>query len=295
MTDLAVEFAKVSKRYPYFHLSDIDLNLEKGQVVGLIGQNGAGKSTSLRILLGLVKPDTGRVRVLGHPIPEAQLAAKRQLAYLSEDLRLYKAATLKWHLDFLQKIFPSWDTTYARHLVQKFQLNLDQKLKGFSHGQRVKAGLLLALARRPKLLILDEPTTGLDPIAKSDVLGEMMDVLAEEDRTILFSSHTTQDVEQLSDHIVFMDQGRILDSADKECFLEKWRRIQLTAQSDVPFAPAWLVKGSGHLKTLVTHRFHQDMVKELEHQGHQIHSVSPMTLEEIFIAQVAMGRKEAAA
>ena len=292
MSDYAVELKGVAKHYPHFQLTDLNLSLSQGQVVGLIGQNGAGKSTSLRIMLGLVRQDAGEVRVLGHTMPQDQVEAKFHLGYFSEDMRLYGQATLRWHMDFLAKVFPSWDGTYANHLTTKFQLHQDQKVKGLSHGQRVKAGMLLTLAHKPKLLILDEPTNGLDPIVKTDVLGEIMAVLENEDHTVLFSSHTTQDVEQLSDHIVFLDQGKVLDSAGKEQFFEKWRRIQLTAKPGTVFAPPWMVSGEGNLKTLVTHKFNPAMVGELERQGHQIHQVTPLSLEEIFIAQVARGRKE---
>lgn len=295
MSDAAVELRDVAKRYPHFELADINLKLAKGQMVGLIGQNGAGKSTTLRILLGLVRPDAGDVRVLGHLMPQEQVHVKAKLGFLSEDMRLYSAATLAWHMAFLARIFPTWDRQYAEHLVKKFRLKPDQKMKGLSHGQRVKAGLLLALARKPKLLILDEPTTGLDPIAKADVLGEMMEVLVDEDRTVLFSSHTTQDVEQLSDHIVFIDEGRVLDSASKDQFLEKWRRVQLTVKPGTTIPDPWQVTGQGALKTLVTDQFSAERFAELKQQGHDIHQVQPMSLEEIFVARVALERKEVAA
>ena len=131
---------------------------------------------------------------------------------------------------FVASIYPAWDAAYARTLLRRFNLNEEQPIKGLSHGERVKATLLLALARRPRLLVLDEPTTGLDPVGRHEVLTELMDVLTDERRAILFSSHNTHDVEQISDQITFIDRGRIIDSSDKETFLERWRRIHL----DVP-------------------------------------------------------------
>src|SRR5215469_11415761 len=115
-------------------------------------------------------------------------------------------------MKFIQSIYPQWDQPYAETLLSRFDLKPQQKVKGLSHGQRVKAALLLALARRPRLLVLDEPTTGLDPVARQEVLGELMAVLADDERSVLFSSHNTQDVEQISDHITFIDRGRIIDS-----------------------------------------------------------------------------------
>ncbi|HRC86766.1 MAG TPA: ABC transporter ATP-binding protein, partial [Thermoanaerobaculia bacterium] len=199
MNSLAIELRGVAKRYRHFALEGLDLELEEGQILGLIGPNGAGKSTTLRMLMGLVHADRGSVRVLGHSLPAEQVAAKREVGFVSEDLRLYGAATVAWHMGFVASIYPGWDEAYAQALLRRFDLKAEQRVKGLSHGQRVKAALLLALARRPRLLLLDEPTTGLDPVARQEVLGELMAVLADERRTILFSSHNTLDVEQISD------------------------------------------------------------------------------------------------
>ena len=294
MTSPVIQFRNVSKQYPYFQLKNIDLDLDMGQWIGLIGQNGAGKSTTIRIMMGLVQPDAGDVKVLGFPIPEAQVQAKFQMGYLSEDMRLFNQATLAWHMSFMEGIYPTWDQTYAAHLVKKFRLNSGQKLKGFSHGQRVKAGLLLVLARRPKLLILDEPTTGLDPVAKKTVLEEMLQLLAEEDQTIVFSSHTTQDIEKFCDQIVFIDEGRILASKDKESFLESWRRLQCLVPPDQTYPvlnQCLREDGNGSLQTFITDRYDAQFEAALKEQGVQIQNLWRLTLEEIFIAQVEMGRK----
>jgi ABC-2 type transport system ATP-binding protein len=223
----------VSRKYKHFSLDNIDLKLTEGSVMGFIGPNGAGKSTTMRILMGLVRPDRGLVRVLGHTIPAGQVAAKREIGFVSEDLRLYGVATIAWHMEFIRSIYPSWDAAYADQLCRQFDLKREQKIKGLSHGQRVKAALLLVLARKPRLLVLDEPTTGLDPVARHEVLSELMKVLADERRTILFSSHNTLDVEQISDSITFIDRGRIIDSDDKESYLDRWRRLRLDVPSSV--------------------------------------------------------------
>ena len=195
--------------------------------MGLIGPNGAGKSTTIRILMGLVHQDSGEVRVLGHRMPAEQVAAKWDIGFASEDMRLYDAMTLDWHMSFMRSIYPNWDAAYAQLLLKRFGLRAEQKIKGLSHGQRVKATLLLVLARKPKLLVLDEPTTGLDPVARHEILRELTAVMADEGRSILFSSHNTQDVEQISDQITFIDRGRIIDSMDKETYLDRWRRLRL--------------------------------------------------------------------
>ena len=298
MTDFAVRFEGVSKRYPLFSLDNIALELPVGGIMGFIGANGAGKSTTIRILMGLVRQDSGSVSVLGHSLPAEHAAAKLGIGFVSEDMRLYGAATLRWHMEFIRSIYPLWDETYAADLARRFDLKPQQKIKGMSHGQRVKAALLLALARRPRLLVLDEPTTGLDPVARQEVLGELMAVLADEDRTILFSSHNTQDVEQISDQITFIDRGRILDSDDKETFLDRWRRLRLALPENVavPQLPGVInVGGSSRLPVLTTNQFEPAMLSLCSDLGATVQSIDNMTLEEIFLTSVQHRREAVAA
>ena len=298
MNDLSVEFEGVSKKYPHFSLEDVHLELPAGSVMGFIGANGAGKSTTIRILMGLVHQDKGTVHVLGHPMPAEQVAAKLEIGFVSEDMRLYGPATLAWHMNFMRSIYPRWDQPYADTLARRFDLKPEQKIKGLSHGQRVKAALLLALARRPRLLVLDEPTTGLDPVARVEVLSELMAALADEERTILFSSHNTLDVEQISDQITFIDRGRIIDSDNKEAFLDRWRRLRLVVPPDglVPSLPGVVqVGGSGRLPVLTTNRFEPAMVSACRELGVTVQAVDTMTLEEIFVANVHSRREQVTA
>ena len=210
-------------------------------------------------------------------------------------MRLYDAATLAWHMGFIRSIYPDWDPAYAEELLRRFDLKAEQKIKGLSHGQRVKAALLLVLARRPRLLVLDEPTTGLDPVARHEVLGELMEVLADEARTILFSSHNTLDVEQISDQITFIDRGRIIDSGDKETFLDRWRRCASRCPPDVEL-PAAARHRAGPARAAVW-RWSPPTAssppwrRAYEQAGATVHAVEPMTLEEIFVANVQTRRE----
>jgi ABC-2 type transport system ATP-binding protein len=295
MNDTSVHFQGVSKRYPHFVLKDIHFELPTGSIMGFIGANGAGKSTTIRILMGLVRQDGGAVRVLGHSMPVDQAAAKLDIGFVSEDMRLYGAATLEWHMAFVRSIYPRWDQHYAESLLRRFDLKPQQKVKGLSHGQRVKAALLLSLARRPRLLVLDEPTTGLDPVARREVLAELMAVLADEERTILFSSHNTLDVEQISDQITFIDRGQIIDSGDKEIYLDRWRRLRLVLPQNtvLPRLPGIVeVGGSSRLPVLTTNSFDPAMVSACRDVGATVQAVDNMTLEEIFVANVHSRREE---
>jgi ABC-2 type transport system ATP-binding protein len=295
MNDLAVELSGVSKKYRYFTLEDIHLKLPRGQIMGLIGPNGAGKSTTIRILMGLVHQDAGEVLVLGRRMPAEQVAAKWDIGFASEDMRLYDSMTLDWHIGFMQSIYPNWDAAYAQILLKRFGLRAEQKMRGFSHGQRVKAALLLVLARKPQLLVLDEPTTGLDPFARHEILRELTGVMADEGRSILFSSHNTQDVEQISDQITFIDRGRIIDSMDKETYLDRWRRLRLEVPLGIELPPLPGIVGvqrQGRLAVATSNAFVPDLAHAYEHTGVRVQSIESMTLEEIFVANVEHSREE---
>ncbi len=294
-TDLAVELRGVSKKYRYFTLDNIHLKLPRGQIMGLIGPNGAGKSTTIRILMGLVHQDSGEARVLGHSMPAEQVAAKWDIGFASEDMRLYDSMTLAWHMNFVRSLYPAWDAAYAQLLLKRFGLRAEQKIKGLSHGQRVKATLLLVLARRPKLLVLDEPTTGLDPVARHEILRELTDVMADEGRAVLFSSHNTQDVEQICDQITFIDRGRIIDSMDKELYLDRWRRLRLEVPHGVelPDLPGIInLRQDGRLAIATANAFVPDLASAYESTGARVQRVENMTLEEIFVANVEHSREE---
>jgi ABC-2 type transport system ATP-binding protein len=298
MTDLAVQFTDVSKKYKHFSLQNVNLELTTGSIMGFVGANGAGKSTTIRILMGLIHQDSGAVEVLGHAMPADQAAAKRDIGFVSEDMRLYGPATVAWHMEFIRSIYPQWDQPYAVSLLQRFDLQPQQKIKGLSHGQRVKTALLLALARRPRLLVLDEPTTGLDPVARREVLAELTAVLADENRTIFFSSQNTLDVEQISDQITFIDRGRIIDSANKEIFLDSWRRLRLMLPPNtaLPKLPGIVeVGGSSRLPVLTISHFDPAMVAACQQAGASVQAVDPMTLEEIFVVNVQNRREKAIA
>lgn len=285
----AIALTGVRKRYDDFALDDIDLTLPRGQVMGLVGVNGAGKSTLLRLLMGLIRADGGEVEVLGQRLPQAQVAVKREIGYASDDMRLYRGQTLRWHMDFIRSVYPAWDEAYAQTLLKRFDLRPQQALGGFSHGQRVKALLLLIFARHPRLLLLDEPTTGLDPVARGEVLDAIADVLRDEERSILFSSHNTADIEQIADSITFLHAGKVIASRDKESFLDRWRRIVCRgAVTDALRALPGIasVRDSTPLVELKTGAFDASTLPALQALGLSVESVEPMPLEDIFVTTV---------
>lgn len=294
-TTAAASLRGIVKSYKHFRLNNIDLEIELGTVNGLIGPNGAGKSTVMRIMMGLVTPDQGTVSVLGQPISSREARVKQDIGYFSDDMRLYRSESIAFHMQLVRSLYPSWDEVYAQQLLDRFRLIAQQKVKGLSHGQRVKSMLLLILARRPKLLILDEPTNGLDPVARQEVLSELMQVVNDEARTVLYSSHNTQDVEQISDTITFIDCGRVIASHNRDEFLNGWRRFKLQAPQNWQ-APA--IEGLrpestfGNLRVMTLDRYQADVEDRLQSSGATLEASEAMSLEEIFVAAVVRGREE---
>lgn len=289
MNELAIQLENVSKHFNYFDLNNINLTLPTGQIMGLVGANGAGKSTTIRIIMGLMQADSGTTSVLGQTMPQFQTPIKYDVGYSSEEMKLYSGKNLGWHMAFIKSIYPGWDDNYAKVLLQRFDLNLEQKIKQFSKGQHIKAQLLLVLARKPKLLVLDEPTTGLDPVARQEVNNELALILKDEERTVLFSSHNTADVEKISDQITFIDRGSIIDCDDKETFLENWRRIQLELPSDQPMVPLGnivQIEQDGRLASVISNQFCPSILEAYQQQNIKVLALENMTLEEIFLANV---------
>lgn len=296
MTSMAFSLTGVQKSYRHFELRGIHLALPTGCIMGFIGPNGAGKSTTIRILMGLVRQDAGQVEVLGRTMPSEQCRIKHDVGFVSEDMRLYPRATIRWHMGFVKSIYATWDERYAQELLVRFDLRPNQRVKGLSHGQAVKAVLLLALARHPKLLILDEPTTGLDPVVRHEVLSELTDVLRDEDRSVLISSHNTQDVEQISDIITFIHKGAVLESADKEAFLDRWRRVLFEVDPDTQISlpgECHVLSRNGRTCALTTGQYSDDTMSSLRAAGGSVLEVQRMTLEEIFLARIDIDRRPA--
>ena len=293
--DNAFALRGVSKAFAYFRLEDVSLELPLGQIMGLVGPNGAGKSTTIRLLMGLLTPESGSIEMLGRAVPAQVTEAKRDVAFVSDDMRLFGTATLGWHMGFIASMFPGWDEAYAQNLLKAFNLRAGQGVKALSRGEHVKALLLLALARRPRLLVLDEPTSGLDPVARHELLTELMQIVRDDSRSILFSSHNTQDVERICDQIAFIDRGRVVDARDKESFIERWRRMSLDVPAGVTLPQLKDVVDlslGDRLATLTTDRYEPALHAVLEKAGARVADVQRMSLEEIFVATVMRSRAE---
>jgi ABC-2 type transport system ATP-binding protein len=194
-------------------LSSVNLMIPRGGVYGLVGANGAGKTTLIRHVLGLLRAEEGSVRVFGRDPVVDPVGVLSRIGYLSEENDLPGWMRVGELMRYSAAFYPGWDDAYAGELRSMFALDPAAKIKTLSKGQKARAGLVIALAYRPELLVLDEPSSGLDPIVRRDILGAVLRTIAEEGRTVLFSSHLLEEVEQVADHVTMIRQGKVVVSA----------------------------------------------------------------------------------
>ena len=204
-------------------LDSVSLAFPRGAVYGLVGANGAGKTTLIKHILGLLRPDGGSVRVFGLDPVVDPVGVLSRIGYLSEDNDIPGWMRVDELLRYSRAFYPAWDDAYAEELRRTFALDSRAKIKSLSKGQKARVGLLIALAYRPELLVLDEPSSGLDPIVRRDILGAVIRTIADEGRTVLFSSHLLEEVEQVADHVTMIREGTILLSAPLQAIKESHR------------------------------------------------------------------------
>ncbi len=223
MNSKTIEVEALQKRYPKFQLGPLSFELENGAVLGFIGPNGAGKSTTIKLLLRLVRPDGGAVRICGLDHRD-EAGVRQQVGYVGDTTNLYPAVPAGWLVRFISRFYDTWDDSLCRSLVEKFRIPLDRRVKELSRGNQVKLALTLALAHRPRLLLLDEPMNGLDPLARHDLLREIMTVVQDEHRSVLLSTHLLSDL-QVADRVILINEGQIALQAERESLLADWKQI----------------------------------------------------------------------
>jgi len=204
-------------------LDSVTLSLPRGAVYGLVGANGAGKTTLIKHILGLLRAQSGSVRVFGLDPVADPVGVLSRIGYLSEENDLPGWMRVDELIRYSRAFRPAWDDEYAEELRESFALDPAAKVKNLSKGQKARAGMLIALSYRPDLLVLDEPSSGLDPIVRRDILGAIIRTIAHEGRTVLFSSHLLEEVEQVADHVTMINKGKIVLSAPLEDIRESHR------------------------------------------------------------------------
>jgi ABC-2 type transport system ATP-binding protein len=232
MTQAAIEIEGVAKRFGENQvLRDMSLRVTAGQTFAFLGRNAAGKTTTIRMLLGLLQPDGGSIRVLGLDPTRCAMEVRKQVGYLAENQTMYGWMTVDQLIRFVAPFYPTWDHSLAGQYVKQFELPLDQRVRHLSKGQNVRLGLLLALAHRPALVILDDPALGLDPIMRKEFNRALITNLQGEGQTVFYSSHLLNEVEPVADVVAILDQGVIRRLAPTETLRADVKRFIFRAEA----------------------------------------------------------------
>jgi ABC-2 type transport system ATP-binding protein len=224
MSESVINVSELTRRFgTKTALASVSLSMPRGAVYGLVGANGAGKTTLIKHILGLLRAESGSVRVFGIDPVADPVAVLSRIGYLSEENDVPGWMRVDELIRYSRAFYPAWDDAYAEELREAFALDPTEKIKNLSRGQKARVGLLIALAHRPELLVLDEPSSGLDPIVRRDILGAVIRTVANEGRTVLFSSHFLGEIEQVADHVTLINEGRIVLSAPLDAIRESHR------------------------------------------------------------------------
>jgi ABC-2 type transport system ATP-binding protein len=294
VTDLAIRTDGLRYRAGRdFALDNVDLRVPSGAVYGFLGPNGSGKTTTIRALLGLLGRIDGRITLLGHEIPQALPSALARVGYVPERPHLYPHFTVAQMISHHAAFHRGWDDAWAESQRQRFALAPDRVLARLSKGEMGKLMVLLALAQRPDLLILDEPTDGLDPVVRRDVLSALVEYVDERKATVFISSHLVHELERICDWVGLMDAGKLVAEMPMGRFKAGLRRIRLGATALVPDGAPFtlLVKegGIGGEEWLV-----QDWADGMESwftsRGTEVREVMPLDLEDVFVELLRWAR-----
>ena len=289
MVDAIVEIADLRKTYGKVEaLAGLNLRVPRGAICGLLGRNGAGKTTTLKALLGMLRPTSGTIRVHGLAVgdAEASVEVRRRTSFVSEERDLYESMSVAEIVRFTSGFYPSWREHEAQKFLRKFELPVDRSVKKLSRGMRTRLHWLLALCAGTELLILDEPTAGLDPAATEELL-QLLVAHAAGGVTVLLSTHQLVDVEQVADHVAIVDRGRTLVDAPLDDLRARYRRIRAVfadAAPEIEFAPR-----GGRELSLLTSADADGVAAEARARGAVSVEVVPVTLKEIFLETVAEG------
>jgi ABC-2 type transport system ATP-binding protein len=293
MSDFIVETSQLSKTFKDRPaLRGLDLAVPRGSIFGFLGRNGAGKTTTIKTLLGLLRADSGTAHVFGVPVGDADRAIeiRRRIGFVTEDKELYPYMTVEQLIRFTRPFFPKWRDDLERRYLEMFELPAKRKIPDLSKGMRSKLMLLLAISRGAELLVLDEPTDGLDPAATEDVLRELVAIAAAEGTTMFFSSHQLGEVELIADHIGIIDRGKMVVSGSLDDMKARYQRIRVVLPDGVG-APAWVdgvesEQREGRVVSLLVSHNADGVAEQARAIAGAVVECFPATLKEIFLEHV---------
>jgi ABC-2 type transport system ATP-binding protein len=234
----------LSKHYPQFDLKDVSFSLEQGYIMGFIGSNGAGKTTTLKSMLGMLHKDGGKVSLLGMDFDQNELEIKQHIGFMFGGVDYYAKTKIHTITDVVRRFYREWDDSIYNTYMHRFALDENKRPSELSSGMRIKYSLVLALSHRAKLLLLDEPTSGLDPVARDNLLELFQEFIENGERSILFSTHITSDLEKCADFITYIENGRIIESRTKDELLQAYRLVKGTSQQLEALQPRMIASKS---------------------------------------------------
>ena len=220
-----LEVKNVSKTYPSFKLDNVSFNIEEGSICGFIGRNGAGKTTTLKGIMGLIHIESGEIKTFGKDLYDNEEQNRQEIAFSLAEISYFPDAKLSTLTKVTSKFYPNWNQETYERLCKRFELDQNKKIKQLSSGMKVKYSLAVALSHNAKLLILDEPTSGIDPVSRDEILDIFKLIVKDGKRSILFSTHITSDLDKCADHIVYIKGGKIIASKTKEDFIDHFKFI----------------------------------------------------------------------
>lgn len=226
--DNCIEVKNVSRSYPQFDLKNISFNVPCGSVVGFIGENGAGKSTTIKAILGLLKKGEGSITVLGEDANNLSPATKEKIGVVFDGLTFPENLTVKQLDKVMRGIYKTWNSEKFFGFMKRFELPLDKKFKSFSRGMVMRLSIAAALSHDAQLLVLDEPTSGLDPVMRSEILDIFLEFMQDETHSILISTHITSDLDHIADYICFIHKGEIVFTEERNEMMERHRILKCT-------------------------------------------------------------------
>jgi len=290
----AFEIRNLTKTYPGFQLGPLDLDLEPGAVLGYIGPNGSGKTTTLHAMVGLVRSDGGEIDVFGRRNDPEDPVWKSDIGYVGDAHVFYEGWSCARNLKFLSQVYPNWSDKLAGDLAGRLEVPLHKKARELSGGNRVKLALVSALAHSPRLLLLDEPTVGLDPLVRSEVLDVLFEALETGERAIFYSTHILSDIGRLADDLAFLSNGRIVLRAAKDNLADRWRRISFQLPTPQVALQAVVNQKAEGKDYLVVSSDHEVTLQQLGELGARHIQVARMGIDEIAV-EILKGARHVAA
>ncbi len=287
----AFEYRDVVKTFPEFKLGPLNLFLEPGTVLGFVGPNGSGKTTTIQCLMGLLRTDSGQMRVFGRPNDLNQPEWKWDIGYVGDVQVFYERWSGEKNLRFLAQFYPHWSHALAERLADRFRLPLKKRAKDLSSGNRVKLSLVGALAHSPRLLLLDEPTSGIDPVVRSEVLDILFEIQESGDRAIFYATHILPEINRIADELAFIDDGNVWLRTPKDDLIEQWRKLSFRLKGDSRSWPGTVDhdrEGDDH--HIITSRFSATLA-QLKANGAENIREARMSIEEIAVQILKGGRR----